>query len=67
MILRFATKRDVNGNRLYLIVDTDKKEYSRHNSKWFHRDDFIQVGKQDMVKILYETAGNGEYEEVDNI
>lgn len=67
MILRFATKHDVNGNRKYFIIDTENKEYSMNNSKWFHRNDFIQIGKQDMIKIWYETTGSGEYEEVDNI
>lgn len=67
MILRFATKRDLHGNRLYFIIDTEKKEYSRNNSKWFHREDFVEVGKQDLIKLWYETTGNGEYTEMDNI
>ena len=67
MILKFATKRDVNGNRKYLAIDTDKKQWSNNNASWFCRDDIVEVGKQDLIKIWYEVTGTGEYEEADNI
>ena len=51
MIIRFATKRDINGNRKILIVDLDKKCYSRESSHWFCREDFAEVSKTDFKKL----------------
>lgn len=64
MILRFATKRDVNGNRKYAIIDTVNKQYSMESARWFHRDDFVEVSTADRRKIIIECVGYG-YDMVD--
>ena len=48
MILRFATNRDRNGNRYYLILDCWEKKFSVVPSRWFNRNDFIIVTKQEV-------------------
>lgn len=52
MILEFATKRDRNGNRYYLGIDTDNKTFSRERGKWYGRDDVIEIGKRDRREII---------------
>ena len=52
MILEFATKRDVNGNRYYLGIDTDKKTFARERGKWYSREDVTEIGKNDRRKMI---------------
>ena len=50
MIIRYATKRDINGNRYYLIIDTEAKTYALTPSKWFNKEDYITATKTDKRK-----------------
>lgn len=52
MILEYATKRDINGNRYYLGIDTDKKVYSRERGKWYSREDIVEISKADRRKVI---------------
>lgn len=51
MLLKFATKRDVNGNRYYLTIDTDKRTFSRVPHIWY-RDEFTEVTKKDFHELI---------------
>lgn len=64
MIFEFATKRDLNGNRYYLGIDTEKKTFSRERGKWYSREDIIEVGKTDRRRMIndLERAGFTEKE-----
>lgn len=64
MVIEFATKRDRNGNRYYLGIDTDSKTYSRMRGKWYGREDIIEIGKRDRRKLTeaLEAAGYAETE-----
>lgn len=52
MIIRYACKRNPNGNRSLIIVDHEKKIYSRTAAHWFCRDDFIEISKTDRDKLI---------------
>lgn len=52
MLLEFSTKRDRNGNRYYLGIDTENKTFSRERGKWYGRDDVVEVGKRDRREII---------------
>lgn len=52
MVLEFATKRDRNGNRYYLGIDTDKKVYSLERGHWYTRDDITEISKKDRHKLI---------------
>lgn len=66
MIMKFATKRNVNGNRKYLVFDTEIKQFARESSHWFCREDFMEVGVKDLRKLTEMVKGEG-YTEVDNM
>lgn len=59
MLLEFSTKRDRNGNRYYLGIDTEKKIFSRERGKWYGRDDVVEVGKRDRRKMISELVESG--------
>ena len=63
MINRYATKTDINGNTYKLIIDAGRQIYSRENSGFFHRSDFVTVTKRDYRKLLEEAKTAG-YQEV---
>ena len=50
MILSFATKRNLNGYRKFLGIDTDKKVFSRECFSWY--------GKEDLITELTEKERN---------
>ncbi len=52
MIIRYACKRNPNGYRSIVIVDHEKKIFSRTAAHWFCRDDFIEISKTDRDKII---------------
>ena len=66
MIMRFATKRNVNGNRKCLIFNTETKQFARESAHWFCRDDFVEVGLMDLKKLAQMCKDFG-YMEVDNM
>lgn len=56
MILKFRTKRDVNGNTYYLEIDTNAKTYCENPKGFIHNEDFIEVKKTDMRKLKSQLA-----------
>lgn len=66
MIIRYCTKRDINGNTYKLIIDTNKQTYARENGGFFHRSDFIEISKRDYRKQIDELITTG-YREVNSI
>ena len=67
MILRFATKRDVNGNRYYLAIDTFRNEWARESAHWYTRDDIIEISKKDRRRMIEALQKETGYKEVNNI
>lgn len=65
MFFEFATKRDINGNRYYLGVDTVKKVFSRERGHWYSREDIVEIGKNDRRKIIEQLEIDG-YTEIDH-
>ena len=66
MIIAFATKRNPNGYRKYLGIDTDNKTFSRWLSCWISREDFTEISATDrraMIEKL-EKAGFTEIEQM---
>lgn len=51
MLLKFATKRNVNGNRHYIAIDTENKIYSKQPSSWICKGDFIEITKTALRQI----------------
>ena len=66
MILEYTTKRDVNGNRYYLGVDTEAKTYSTTRSMWYGRDDVLEISKKDRRKLI-EVLDRQGFTEVNHI
>ena len=64
MVLEFATKRDVSGNRYYLGIDTEKQTFARDRGHWYTRDDVTEIGKADRRKLI-EQLENAGFSEVD--
>lgn len=64
MIIRYACKRNPSGYRPVVIVDHEKKIYSRTAAHWFCRDDFIEISKTDRDKLTDILTGAG-FKEVD--
>jgi len=51
MVLRFCTKRNVNGHRKVLIIDENNKSYNDQNNRFFVRSDFVEVSAGDLKNI----------------
>lgn len=66
MILKFATKRDCNGNRYYLGIDTKSKVYAVTPSHWYSREDITEVTQRDRRKLIEAVKADG-YKAVDYI
>lgn len=64
MIIRYACKRNPSGYRSIIIVDYEKKIYSRTAAHWFSREDFIEISKTDRDKLTDILTGAG-YTETD--
>ena len=62
MLLDFKTKLDVNGNGLYLTVDTENNEFSRLHS---FAADYIVINRSD-YKALLETLKRNGYTETEH-
>lgn len=59
MILIFATKRDINGNRYRLYIDCDNKQYSTEGRHWLCREDFTEISKTDRRRLLFKLSEEG--------
>lgn len=62
MIIRYKTKRDINGNRYYLTVDTDKKTYIKDYNLW-GKDTDIEITKKQRREII-EQLENDDFKEI---
>jgi len=58
MIITYKTKRDVNGNRYYLTVDTEKKTYIKDYNLW-PRDNEIEITKKQRREIAAQLDNEG--------
>ena len=52
MIFKFSTKRDINGNRYYLAIDTDNKQFSRTSATWYTQSDVITITRTERRKLI---------------
>lgn len=60
MFLEFATKRDRNGNRYYLGIDTEKKIFSRERGRWYSREDLTaEITRKDRRKLIEALEADG--------
>lgn len=64
MRIKFATKRDINGNRRYLAIDTEGKSFAVESPTWYCREDIIEITKKDIRALLAQCIDNG-YQQVD--
>lgn len=63
MEIRFATKRDINGNRIYLGIDTAAREYARMPHGFLCKGDFVEVTRKELHQLLQKCIDD-EYMEV---
>lgn len=61
--LRFAAKRDVNGNRFMAIVDIASRQFQKGYDLFFINIDVIEMTKKELYKLLDQLKENG-YKEV---
>lgn len=62
-MLKFATKRDINGNRYTVVIDTVNKKIKRdYNPAWGYSD-YITIGKRDREKLINQLLDHGYAEE----
>lgn len=66
MKINLATKRNAAGWRKILLIDTEKKEYSRESTHWFCREDFLEVSTTDFQRTLEKVEKEG-YNEVERM
>lgn len=66
MILKFATRRNRNGVRRFLGIDTEKRVYAKSPSHWLCREDFVEINGKDMDRICADAENDG-YTEAENI
>lgn len=55
MIITYATRRNANGYRKFLVVDTARKEYARQGRRaYYTREEFIEISAADRKYIIEE-------------
>ena len=67
MILKFATKRNTNGNRKYLAIDFQYKQFSRNPTHWFCREDFTEISSSDYNRITEQLASEQHFTEIESL
>lgn len=65
MELRFATKRNTNGNRQYLRIDTENHTFSTLPHIWV-RYEFIEVSKREYHDLIDKLKAD-EFREHDTL
>lgn len=58
-MVKFTTKRDINGNRYTLKVDYENKVYYRDFNDSWNYDDYITIGKRDREKLIKQLEEQG--------
>lgn len=61
--LRFAAKRNVNGNRFEAIVDIGNGQFQKGYGLFYFSEDDIEMTKKELHKLLNQLKENG-YQEV---
>lgn len=64
MKLLFATKRNANGYRKFLGIDTERKEFARDCSQWYGREDITEITAADREKLI-DTVTAAGFTEID--
>lgn len=59
MIIKYTTKRDINGNRKTLIVDHAGQTYRRDYNSAHDYSDFITITSRDREKLINILDSNG--------
>ena len=59
MQLEFCTKRDQNGNRYFLGIDTENKTFSRERARWYSREDVAEISKKDRRAMIERLQAAG--------
>lgn len=59
MKLNFTTKRNANGNRRLLLIDTERREYSHQSTHWYSKEDFTEVTAADIRRIADRCRADG--------
>lgn len=59
MLIKYVTKRDINGHVKYLAVDHENKQYSRFSDKWIYTPECIQVRLKDLRQLESKAAAAG--------
>lgn len=59
MILKFTTKRDINGNRKPLFIDTDKKIYACQSVMWYCMENVTEIKVHDRARMIDDLNNNG--------
>ena len=54
MIIKYTTKRDINGNRKTLIVNTEAQTYRRDYNTSRDYSDYITISAKDRNKIMQQ-------------
>ena len=65
MILRFKTKRDINGNNKYLAIKTNANEWSDHCSKMILPAEAMVLTNKDYKSLRGRLLDNADYVYVD--
>ena len=59
MIIKYVTKRDINGHVKYLAVDHKNKQYARHAAHWIYTPECVQVRLKDLRQLETDAAAAG--------
>lgn len=59
MILKFATRRDTNGNTYFIVLDTERKQFSEMPSGFYHKDDYMQITRRELRAIKEKARADG--------
>lgn len=57
MILRFLTKRNTNGNRRYLAIDTERKEFCTRSPRMIPEGEEVSLTTLRNIRKTCEAAG----------
>lgn len=66
MKTNYATMADRNGNRKILIVDHERREYSRESYHWYCWEDFTLISLADFRRMEEKTEKAG-YKKVERL
>lgn len=59
MLIKFATKRNTNGHRYYIAIDTDRKTYSQNPASILYKGDFVEITKAALHDIKQQAVKDG--------